>query len=170
VSSRRPASRARNAILFRKDWRVESVGGKDFGRRGRSIVRGVFVARLRKGDARLSVASSHLGLDPDERARHAVELLQGLESLAEPLVLGADLNEQSRAAAAAMKRIAGRYVDVFARVGKGPGETLPSYQQRIDHLFVSRDVTPVRAWVPSGPDVDRASDHRPVVADLDVPD
>ena len=39
---------------------------------------------------------------------------------------------------------------------------------RIDYLFVSQDVRPLRAWVSTAPDVVTASDHRPVFAELEL--
>ena len=57
-------------------------------------------------------------------------------------------------------------VDVWAAVGVGPGLTFEARRPfaRIDYVLVSGGLVPVAAEV-----VDtRASDHRPVVADLDL--
>jgi endonuclease/exonuclease/phosphatase family metal-dependent hydrolase len=59
-------------------------------------------------------------------------------------------------------------VDGWAAVGRGPGHTFPARRPlaRIDHVLVSAQLRPVAADVPDT----RASDHRPVVVELDLPE
>ena len=58
--------------------------------------------------------------------------------------------------------------DAWAAVGDGPGHTFPALRPiaRIDHVLVSADVRPEAAAVVAT----RASDHRPLVVDVDLPD
>ena len=65
-----------------------------------------------------------------------------------------------------MRTLTAVLVDVWAAVGNGPGPTFEARHPfaRIDYVLVSEELVPVAAEV-----VDtRASDHRPVVADLDL--
>jgi endonuclease/exonuclease/phosphatase family metal-dependent hydrolase len=56
----------------------------------------------------------------------------------------------------------------FWKAGTGLGLTYPRRFPlvRIDHIFVSRDIKPVRCWTL---DID-ASNHKPLCADLQMPD
>ncbi|MGZ8626157.1 MAG: endonuclease/exonuclease/phosphatase family protein, partial [Actinomycetota bacterium] len=56
--------------------------------------------------------------------------------------------------------------------GDVAGETFPAAEPtaRIDYLFVSEGVRVERAMVPPIPEVRVASDHRPVVAEVSLPD
>jgi endonuclease/exonuclease/phosphatase family metal-dependent hydrolase len=86
------------------------------------------------------------------------------------LVVGVDVNEGPEGTA--VRWIAERLFDAFATAGDGEGLTFPAKAPgaRIDYVF-ARDVTQVTAsWVSSAPNVRTASDHLPVVADLEVPD
>jgi Metal-dependent hydrolase len=86
---------------------------------------------------------------------------------AAPLILGGDFNAQPQSRLS--RRLAGRWDNAFDRAGAGYGyTTLPSAvlpTARFDHVFVSRSLDVRRCWVPNV----RASDHRPVVADIAVP-
>jgi endonuclease/exonuclease/phosphatase family metal-dependent hydrolase len=65
-----------------------------------------------------------------------------------------------------------RLFDAFATAGDGDGLTFPAKMPsaRIDYVF-ARDVAQVTAsWVSSAPNVRIASDHLPVVADLEIPE
>ncbi len=68
-----------------------------------------------------------------------------------------------------IRAIGGRLVCVFADPDKGKGgvrmpmlDSLPS--QRIDYIWLSRTLRPLRAWVPQS----EASDHLPVVAEVEL--
>ncbi|HYG71874.1 MAG TPA: endonuclease/exonuclease/phosphatase family protein, partial [Actinomycetota bacterium] len=110
------------------------------------------------------------GLRPAERRRHVDELLEILEDGGDPVVIGGDANE--RPEGRAMTRLAKSFPDAWTRAGKGSGDTIPATAPvaRIDYVFTSPAIDVVRAWVPDGADLAVASDHRPVVADLDIPD
>src|SRR5205823_10748619 len=133
---------------------------------GRSIRRGLVAAHLRSAAGRVTAASAHLGLSARERARHAREATDLLAGIDGPILLGCDLNEGPEGTAA--RWMADRLFDVWA--GREGGETFPAGDPtaRIDYLFVSEGVGAVGAWVASGPGATRASDHRPVLADVDL--
>jgi endonuclease/exonuclease/phosphatase family metal-dependent hydrolase len=166
VTSHRPFSRLRNGVLYRAPWRVTDLNVRKLSREGRTLRRGFVAAHLWQPGIRLTAVSVHLGLSDRERERHARELTDFLSVVKSPTVLGADLNEGPTGAAA--RWVAERFYDAFAQAGEGSGETFPAEQPtaRIDYVFVSDELRVERAWVP---DIARVSDHRPVVADVDLP-
>jgi endonuclease/exonuclease/phosphatase family metal-dependent hydrolase len=117
----------------------------------------------------LSVTAVQLGLRPAVRRTNLDELTTFLRSIDLPSVIGCDLNESVRSPVAAA--FASTYQDGFAVAGKGRGETYPTPDPstRQDYVFVDPELTVAAAHVPSGPDVDQASHHRPVVVDLAAP-
>ncbi len=170
VSSHRMFNRVRNAVLYSPDWRLVSVKIQDFPRLGRTIRRGFIAAELRRLGAPLTAVSSHLGLAPRERVHHARLLTDYLAGVKAPLVVGVDVNEGPDGTAA--RWVSERLFDAFATAGDGDGLTFPAKAPtaRIDYLF-ARDVTRIMgSWVSSAPKVRTASDHLPVVADLELPE
>ena len=129
--------------------------------------RGVTMARLRTaaGDS-VTVASTHLGLDAEERVRHLEELLAAVGQLPSPVtVLAGDLNESPDGPV--WQQLAGSWVDC----GAGTAEpTFPARRprRRIDGVFVRGPVLVTGCRVVDHRDVLVASDHRPVVVDLDL--
>jgi endonuclease/exonuclease/phosphatase (EEP) superfamily protein YafD len=97
--------------------------------------------------------------DRGEQLRHLHEALDGLRG---PIVLGGDFNALPLGREHA--RLTHRFTDAFANVGSGWGFTAPTAfpLRRIDFLFTSSEVAPVRAQVPRV----IASDHLPLVVDL----
>ena len=166
VTSHRPFSRLRNAVLYRAPWRVTELDVRKLSREGRTLRRGFVAAHLWQPGTRLTAVSVHLGLSDSERERHARELTDFLSVVKGPSVLGVDLNEGPTGAAA--RWISGRFYDAFAQAGDGSGETFPAElpTARIDYLFVSDELAVLKAWVPDSAPV---SDHRAVVADVDLP-
>jgi endonuclease/exonuclease/phosphatase (EEP) superfamily protein YafD len=63
-------------------------------------------------------------------------------------------------------------VDAWTAAGQGDGFSYPSAGsvRRIDALFADQRVTVVRAEVLDSPDVQVASDHRPLVVEFELPD
>ena len=167
-STHRLFGRVRNAVLCRPPWRVFGVEVGSYTRYGRALPRGFAAVRLRRMGTPLTAVSAHLGLSSREREGHARELTDWLAGVEGAVIVGLDLNEGPESAAA--KWLASRLYDAFAHAGRGPGETFPARVPavRIDYLFATEAVRPLRAWVPSTPDVVTASDHRPVVADLEL--
>jgi endonuclease/exonuclease/phosphatase (EEP) superfamily protein YafD len=83
-----------------------------------------------------------------------------------PLIVGGDLNS-STFNVPRRRLMATGLADLHRAAGSGLGFTRFRWHGlvRIDWLFASRDVTPVREWVERRD----GSDHRPVVADVVVP-
>jgi endonuclease/exonuclease/phosphatase family metal-dependent hydrolase len=179
--------RARCAALARRSDLLVACGGRDAGanvmlvglrahvlhaqavvfpRRPGLHQRGVALAVLRIGAARLAVAGTHLGLDPAERAEHAGLVVDLLTGLGEPnAVLAADVNDVP--GSPAWWTLATDLNDVAV-----PEPTFPAAApvRRIDGLFASATLTTVGHPVVDGTLVTRASDHLPVVVDLLITD
>ena len=168
VSSHRWFRRVRNAVLHPPEWRVTSVDVADFERQGRAAPRGFVAVHLRRGPLTLTAVSTHLGLAPRERERHARELTDWMAGRRGPLVLGADLNEGPEAPGA--RWIGQRLFDAYAIAGRGEGGTFPARlpSARIDYVFVGQGVRVLRCWVEGSDAAASASDHRPVVAELEI--
>lgn len=168
VSSHRAFSRVRNAVLFDPAWHPVRVTVRTLGREGRVPARGFLAVGLRRGPFRVTAVSTHLGLFPRERERHARELTDWLMATRGHVVLGADLNEGPEGPAA--RWLAGRLYDAFALRGDGAGATFPADAPtaRIDYLFVSEGVGVLGSRVPATDAAARGSDHRPVVAEIQL--
>ncbi|MEX1047856.1 MAG: endonuclease/exonuclease/phosphatase family protein [Actinomycetota bacterium] len=162
------ARRVRNAILARPPWRVVTHKVHAFERSERFYPRGALVAQVGRAGYRLSALCVHLGLSSGERDRHAKELGDLTRGLTQPLVIGGDFNEGTEGRAVSW--IGERYWDVWIRAGTDTGETFPSRDPtaRIDYLFVSEEVRIESAAVVRSRGVEDASDHLPLVADLDL--
>jgi endonuclease/exonuclease/phosphatase family metal-dependent hydrolase len=165
---------AGTVVLANLRVRVDRTGAELLSGSPRLHRRGFASAVLERQDVRMRVTSIHLGLDQDERRRHAGELLAALRpdgDLAYDVVAG-DLNEAPGSPAWALLIEAG-FTDL---VGPGARPTFPARrpQHRIDAVLarprpdgmVGADV-PVElgAWAAPNP-VEAATDHLPVVADL----
>ena len=61
ASSHRPFNRVRNAVAYRPAWRVAGLDVRDLSREGRTLRRGLIAVTLRRGTARLTAVSAHLG-------------------------------------------------------------------------------------------------------------
>lgn len=164
VSALGPLSGVPNAVLLRSPWRASAVRRVRFSRRG-LIPRGALVVRAGAGGAAVTAVAVHLGLSDAERLRHARELADVVAGLAEPWVVGGDLNEGPHGEAATW--LAARLTDAHVVAGRGPGATYPAGDPRvrIDYLFVSKGVRVERCWVAAGAE---ASDHLPVLAEVVV--
>jgi endonuclease/exonuclease/phosphatase family metal-dependent hydrolase len=157
--------RVKDAVLVRPPLAVEEHRQRRFAGSVRFYPRGALLARVDGGAVRWWAVAIHLGLRADERLRHVAELLAELADLDDPIIVGGDANE--RPDGPAMGRLRDRLVDVAHAAAAG---TFPSDAPtaKIDHVFVSSDVRVVNAFVPDDARVARASDHRPVVADLEI--
>ena len=155
-----PRRRVRNALLARPGT-AEMIRSRlvRFAAGSPLRPRGALVAEV---DERWTAASVHLGLDGPERGRHLTELRALLERSQQPIVIGADLN--ARPEEPGPGSLGEDVVDVWTAAGEGDGASFPSSAPtaRIDYLFVSPAVRPLRAWTAGG----AASDHLMVVADL----
>lgn len=118
---------------------------------------------------RLSVTALQLGLRPEVRRRNLDELTGMLDSVEALTVVGCDLNESPRAPVAVA--LAARYQDAHATAGVGSGLTYPTadLSTRRDFVFVDQRLRVRRCFSPTQPPVEVASQHRPVVVDLELP-
>lgn len=128
--------------------------------------RGIAAAALQIAGRRVVVASTHLGLDPDQRLRHAAEARQWLDALELPLVLAADVNEPPGDPAWA--RLSAGLQDAAAVMGS-ERPTFPALapDRRLDVVL---SALPVRSCaVPALPGLAAASDHLPLLAEIELP-
>lgn len=90
-----------------------------------------------------------------------------LATLREPLVLAGDFNDFPPGPVT--RTLANRLADVGARIARR--RTFPSWRPllRLDRVYLSRAVAVVEARVPRTPILRLASDHLPIVVDVDVP-
>ncbi|HEX6261381.1 MAG TPA: endonuclease/exonuclease/phosphatase family protein [Actinomycetota bacterium] len=155
-----------NAVLVLPPWRLLRTRTIRLPGRSRPH-RGVVASLIGRSGYRLTAASVHLGLSDPERREHARDLTDRiLPELRPPVLLGGDLNEPPEGPAA--RWMAERLWDAFAQAGQGPGETFPARdpRARIDYLLVPEGVTVARAFVDR--DAAEASDHLPLVVDLEL--
>jgi endonuclease/exonuclease/phosphatase (EEP) superfamily protein YafD len=103
-----------------------------------------------------------------EQRREFSDLLKILENESLPIVLSGDLNFVNESAFGDELRRLG-LTDVHALSGYGRGATWPVLGLfrvvpgiRLDHIYVSRELTSPRAWTGIG----EGSDHRPVIAEV----
>ena len=127
--------------------------------------RGLAMAVFDIGGRPVAVVSMHLGLRPEERQRHLPEVLAAARSLGAPVVLAGDVNETPD------RPVWLRLATEFADAAAVAGDPAPTYSatrpvKRIDAVFVDRAITVLACRVLGGPEVERASDHRPVLAEL----
>jgi endonuclease/exonuclease/phosphatase family metal-dependent hydrolase len=113
------------------------------------------------------VISAHFSTDDVERQRHLPAILAELSDRAEaPVVLGGDFNEGPTRPVFA--ELTNHLQDSFAVAGIGSGASSPAINptRRIDAIVVDPQITVVSCEAIGGSAVERASDHRPVVAVL----
>lgn len=166
--------RAKDAILVRPPWRIVEHRQHRFGGSARFYPRAALVAQVGRAGRRVWALSTHLGLTPTERNAHVHELTDLCAGLAGgPVVIGGDLNATPDERA--MRWLADRYWDVWAAVAPrhaadGGGGTFPAIEPtaRIDYLFASAGLRVISASVPVH--AAEASDHLPVVAELEIED
>lgn len=140
-------------------------------------LRGMALAALRLGGSRFTVASTHLSMNLEQRVHQAGEVLGHLDGFAErnqttSRVLAGDFN--SYPGSVEWGILTERLADAWmvSPMGDEFTSTGPNPYQRLDAVFVSRDVDVVRAGVPTDliakADEALASDHRPVLAVLRI--
>lgn len=128
--------------------------------------RAVVTADVVAGNAKWTVASVHFSLDPAQRRRHLPAVWSALASAGGPLVVAGDINEEPDQPVFA--ELAHQMQDCFAIAGNGPAATSPAVapRRRLDAIFAAPSLTVESCHVVDVPGVERASDHRPVVAVL----
>jgi len=133
--------------------------------------RGVAAAVLRIGDADVVLAGTHLDGYPEPRLRHVGELFTAIDAATPagtPIVFAGDFNDDP--GSPVWNALSTRGRDAFAAAGSGDGLTInvTDPTRRIDAIFAGPGITVTRAHAISSDDVRVASDHRPVLADLDI--
>lgn len=171
--------RVKDAVLTRPPWRIVQHRQHRFAGSARFYPRGALIAQVGRAGRRVWAISIHLGLAPTERNAHVHELTDLSAGLAGgPVVIGGDLNATPDQRA--VRWLADRYWDAWATMsaaggrddagGAVGGATFPARDPtaRIDFLFASAGLRVISARVAAR--AEEASDHLPVVAELEVED
>jgi endonuclease/exonuclease/phosphatase family metal-dependent hydrolase len=162
-----------NAVLTHLPMRLVRSGRLPGARRRPAEPRGALWVAVEAGGVELQVINTHLGLWPEERLAQADALIGpgwlGDGACRAPRVLCGDFNAMP--GSGAYRRLAGVLADAQrAAAGHRPSATwsarLPA--TRIDHVFVGEGLTVAGALVPTAGLFRTASDHLPLVVDLEV--
>ncbi|MPZ28907.1 MAG: endonuclease [Micromonosporaceae bacterium] len=129
-------------------------------------LRGAALARCSVAGVDFVVAGSHLATWPPERPEQARLLAQALVEQPEPVVVGADLNDQP--GSPTWQALADGRQDPGADAA-APTFSSTDPRRRIDAIFVDPRFEVLAYQVVDTPAARRACDHLPVVADLRVP-
>lgn len=134
--------------------------------------RGTAIAVLSLGAARFALAGTHLDLRPEPRLRHVGELHRAIETHVPdevPTIIAGDINDTP--GSAVWTALSQARPDAFAVAGEGTGYTSTAVlpQRRIDGIFADSRIEVRSAWVLDQDDVRVASDHRPLLAELELP-
>lgn len=166
----RPAA----ANLLLADLAVEVSATRDvlFSKDARLHQRGTAMALLSLRGARFALAGIHLDLVAEPRLRHVGELHAAVADFVPadfPLIVAGDTNDDP--GSAVWQRLADRGVDAWEVAGSGDGLTASVAEpaRRIDAAFVDRRLTVRSAEVIDTPDVRIASDHRPLLVEVELP-
>jgi endonuclease/exonuclease/phosphatase family metal-dependent hydrolase len=160
---------AANLLLSSLAVDVESTHDVLFSKDSGLHQRGVAIAVLRLGEARVAVAGTHLDLVEAPRLRHIAELDQALDAhvpAGVPTVVAGDINDVP--GSPAWDALARRRIDAVP-AGDGFTYSASRPQRRIDGVFADPALRIVSAEVLDSSDVAIASDHRPVLAELALP-
>ncbi|MDT4982019.1 MAG: hypothetical protein QOG07_3898 [Pseudonocardiales bacterium] len=147
---------------------VDVLFSKDPGLHQRGAALGV----LRFRGSKFSVVATHLDVRVEARLRHIVEVKSAISRYLppdKPVVVAGDMNDHPDSPT--WCALTEQWVDAFAAAGVGSAftSTTADPHQTIDGIFVDPRITVVSARVLDGPDVRAASDHRPVLAELELP-
>jgi endonuclease/exonuclease/phosphatase family metal-dependent hydrolase len=148
---------AAHSVLFTKDPRLHQ--------------RGTAMARVRLDGHEVVIAGTHLDGYPEPRMRHVRELRSAIWEFGvgkAPVVLAGDMNDDPGSAVWNALEDVG--ADAFAVAGEGDGYTLNVQEptRRIDGIFAGDGLAVRSAAEIDSADVRVASDHRPVVAEIDL--
>ena len=134
--------------------------------------RGSAMAVLSLAGSRFAVAGTHLDVTAEPRLRHVHELHAAVDRFVPAgvaTVIAGDIND--RPGSQAWNALVGQRADAFATAGTGSPYTSEAAnpRQTIDGIFADPRITVRSARVVEHLDVIRASDHLPVIAELDLP-
>lgn len=151
--------------VFLSRWPVTIVGNLDLSVPGREP-RGCLLTEVNHGSSLLLVASVHLGLGMAERKRQSLTILDQLRMLYtdEPILIMGDFNTLSFSSIA--RRFRSSYTDVFEEAGVGRRSTFRKggLPLRLDYIYASDHLLPVKAHVLRTKTASAASDHFPLIA------
>ena len=130
--------------------------------------RGLALGLFRVGGVEVVVGSTHLSLYAGERLAQARLVAAHVASFGVPAVVAGDVNEGPDGPA--WRLLAAGLVDAYAAapVGDGLTSTAEHPRRRIDGVFVDRRLAVVSCGVPDVPGLPEASDHRPVLATVEI--
>jgi len=133
--------------------------------------RATSMAVLQLAGRRFAVAGTHLDLEEAPRLRHVGELHAAAAAFVPPevpLIIGGDMNDDP--GSTVWKLLESHGVDAWAASGTGDGITssvaLP--RRRIDGVFVDPRLSLISTEVINTPDVQIASDHRPLLVQIEL--
>jgi endonuclease/exonuclease/phosphatase family metal-dependent hydrolase len=184
--------RARCAALSRAAGMVIAGGGRDAGAnlllvaphvdvaQAESVLfsrdpglhrRGAALAVLEYRQGRFAMVGTHLDGVEEPRLRHIRELHEQADRLLPngvAVIVAGDVNDQP--GSPSWRALETRGADAFTVAGIGDGMTSTPLRptRRIDAVFVGAGATVRRSEAIDSADVRIASDHRPVVADVDL--
>ncbi len=163
---------AANLLLVAPD--VQVLGTKDvlFTKDLRLHQRGVAIADLRIADARLVIAGTHLDGVEAPRRRHIDELHEAVDRFTPagvPAVVAGDINDTPGSAAWQLLTARGTDAAALHSIGDPMTNQPRTPTRRIDAIFAGQPLAVVSCQAVDSPDVNLASDHRPVVAELELP-
>jgi endonuclease/exonuclease/phosphatase family metal-dependent hydrolase len=137
--------------------------------------RGAIWITVEVGGAPVQIINTHLGLVPQEQKRQAAALLgeqwMAHEAWKAPGILLGDFNATPYSATYRLLRAALRDAQAPSATWRGtPTATFPSSFpfMRIDHVFLTKGLETVGVSSPYGPLARAASDHLPLVVDLEI--
>lgn len=130
--------------------------------------RGLAIGLVDAGGTEVVVASTHLSLDDAERLAQVQRVIRHLNAFGRPVVLAGDVNETPDDPAWRVLGAAFADAYVAAPAGDGLTSTAAHPRRRLDGIFVDRRIGVVSCGVPEVPWLAEASDHRPLLAVLEV--
>jgi endonuclease/exonuclease/phosphatase family metal-dependent hydrolase len=164
---------AANLLLSGLEIEVEQTHDVLFSKDRRLHQRGTAIGVLSLRGHRFALAGIHLDVVEGPRLRHVGELHAAVDAYVPPevpLIVAGDTNDDpgSRVWQALTKRGADSYL--AAGVGDGVTSSVGDPQRRLDAVFVDERLTVVRSEVINTSDVQIASDHRPVLVEIELGD
>lgn len=119
------------------------------------------LARLRLPDGYLTIMCTHLGLNRNDRAEQIAVLTKIAIQSQDPLILMGDFNSKPDELTPLLQIL----TDTGALFGAPNTYPADNPQHRIDYILISPQITCTNLYVPPSD----ASDHLPVIADLQLP-
>ena len=141
-----------------------------FSKRSRLHQRGTAIAMLSYKGTQFAVAGVHFSLDSNERAVHLGELDSALARLVPadvPVIVAGDINDVP--GSPVWSSLAAARPDVFASAAHPLTAPASAPAKAIDGIFVDSRITIASARVLDQADTSLASDHLPVLAEVDLP-